>query len=362
MALYKPRNRKNYVYEFEIRGNRFSGSTGTGNRREAEKIVDELKNEARARLSEQAKFTSSGPMSFEIASSRYWLEIGQHLANSNDCWRHLGWLQAEIGKHVTLDKITDSTVALLVATRRRQGVSNATVNRSVTGPLRAILARAKRVWKVPVTDIEWRMHWLKEARERIREASRQEESIILAAMRDDYTPAVRFAFLTGCRRAEIVGLTWQCVDFFGRTISVTGKGDKTRIIPITQAVYDLLWKEKDHHPTAVFTYVVKATRKHLDLVRGERRPITIEGFKTAWRRFKAEGVTNFRFHDTRHTAATRTLRSGNMKVVQQMLGHEDITTTAKYAHAMLDDLRAAMEAANPTQNPKRRRKKLAKMI
>lgn len=125
-----------------------------------------------------------------------------------------------------------------------------------------------------------------------------------------------------------------------------GKGDKKRVIPMTATVYDLLWELRDNHPVAVFTYVVQATRKHLKLVRGERRPITIEGFKTAWRRYRAgAGVEDFRLHDTRHTAATRTLRTGNLKVVQQMLGHEDIATTAKYAHAMLDDMRVAMEAA-----------------
>ena len=81
------------------------------------------------------------------------------------------------------------------------------------------------------------------------------------------------------------------------------------------------------------------------------RPITKEGFKTEWRRsLHRSGVENFRFHDTRHTAATRTLRTGNLKVVQQMLGHENIATTAKYAHAMVDDMRAAMEAANSIQS------------
>jgi integrase len=362
MAVYKPKGRANYSYEFQLQGHRFSGSTGTGNKREAEKVVERLKAEKKAELAEQAKFTAEGPMSFEIAASRYWLEIGQHLANSVDCFRNLGWLQGEIGKHTTLDKITDSKVALMVATRRGQGLSNASVNRYVIEPLRGLMRRAARVWKVPVADIDWRQHWLKEAQERIREASRDEEAKLLSAMRGDYAPAVRFAFLSGCRRAEIVGLTWQHVDFFGRRFTVTGKGDKTRTIPMTQAIYDLLWQEKDHHATAVFTYVVKATRKRTDLVRGERRPITMEGFKTAWRRFKPDDVTNFRFHDTRHTAATRTLRAGNLKVVQQMLGHTDIATTAKYAHAMVEDMRAAMEAANPIQNPKPTRRKAAKKL
>lgn len=351
MSLYKPKGRTNYSYAFEISGHRFSGSTGTGDRREAKKIVEQLKREKKDEIAKQAKFTAEGPMSFEIAASRYWTETGQHLANSVDCFRYLGWLERQIGRHTTLDKITDSKVALMVVTRRGEGVSNATVNRSVIEPLRGLVRRAARVWKVPVAGIEWGDHWLREPQERIREASRDEETKLLTAMRDDYAPAVRFAFLTGCRRAEIVGLTWQRVDFFGKTFTVIGKGDKTRTIPMTTPVYDLLWQEKDHHATAVFTYVVKATRKHLELVRGERRPITMEGFKTAWRRYKADsGVENFRFHDTRHTAATRTLRTGNLKIVQQMLGHEDIATTAKYAHAMLDDMRTAMEAANNIQS------------
>jgi integrase len=357
MSLYKPKGRANYSYAFEIRGHRFSGSTGTGNRREAEKVFEQLKREARQKLAQADQFTAAGPMTFEIAASRYWLEVGQHLANSDTCFRDLGWLQGQIDKHTTLDKITDNTVALLVATRRGQNVSNATVNRSATGPLRAIMHRAQSVWKVPVGDVTWRQHWLKEPRERVREASRDEEVKILAAMRDDYAPAVHFAFLTGCRRAEIVGLTWQCVDFFGRTVTVTGKGDKTRTIPMTQAVYDLLWQEKDHHATAVFTYVVKRVNKDMNLVRGARQPITMEGFKTAWRRFKPDDVQNFRFHDTRHTAATRTLRTGNLKVVQQMLGHDDIATTAKYAHSMIDDMRAAMEAANSIPTSIRKKKK-----
>ena len=60
---------------------------------------------------------------------------------------------------------------------------------------------------------------------------------------------------------------------------------------------------------------------------------------------KAAGIKDFRFHDLRHTAATRALReSGNLKVVQQLLGHADIATTARYAHAMTDDVRDVMEA------------------
>jgi integrase len=103
----------------------------------------------------------------------------------------------------------DSMIAAMVATRRASGVSNATVNRTATVPLRAVMTRAKKTWKVPVADIDWRRQLLKEPKERVREASLDEERRLLAAMRNDYAPAVQFAILTGCRRMEIVDLVWS---------------------------------------------------------------------------------------------------------------------------------------------------------
>lgn len=82
------------------------------------------------------------------------------------------------------------------------------------------------------------------------------------------------------------------------------------------------------------------------MVRGERYPITYEGLKTAWRRHGARkaGIEDFRLHDMRHTAAIRLGRKANIKVVQKLLRHTDIATTAKYMHVFDEDVRAAMEA------------------
>ena len=60
---------------------------------------------------------------------------------------------------------------------------------------------------------------------------------------------------------------------------------------------------------------------------------------------KRAGVVDFRIHDLRHTGATRTLRaSKNLRAVQEMLGHADIKTTMRYAHALVDDVAEAMTA------------------
>ncbi|WP_245290392.1 site-specific integrase [Shinella sp. DD12] len=194
---------------------------------------------------------------------------------------------------------------------------------------------------------------LDERQERIREASPDEEDAILSELSRGYDIAVRFAFLSGCRRMEILGLEWSMVDFFTRNFRVIGKGNKERVIPMSEEIYTLLWAEKDHHQTSVFTFVAARTRKKEGLERGKRYPLTESGLKTAMRRAVPKaGVADFRFHDTRHTAATRVLRKSNLRVAQLLLGHSDVKTTTKYAHALNDDIRAALDAASrPTKNP-----------
>src|SRR5829696_2588035 len=74
-----------------------------------------------------------------------------------------------------------------------------------------------------------------------------------------------------------------------------------------------------------------------------RRPITDGGFKTRWRRHVRDAgiAEGFRRHDTRHTAGTRYVRAtGNLKGAQRLLGHARIETTTRYAHVLLEDIRA----------------------
>jgi integrase len=100
----------------------------------------------------------------------------------------------------------------------------------------------------------------------------------------------------------------------------------------------------------VFTYLCQRSSKKLGRTKGERYPVSYEGMKTAWRRKRVKvGAADMRFHDNRHTAATRLVRrTGNLKAAQKLLGHADISTTARfYAHVDMDDLRNLMEGETP---------------
>lgn len=343
MPVYKKAGRTFYSYDFRYRGQRFSGNTGCETKRDAKRFEDAERTRLKAATNDLTK-----PINFMTASSLYWDQVGQFLVNRDDCERALAWLQGQIGNPTLVKAISDADVAKAVARRRGEGVSPSTVNRSVTEPLRAILRRARRVWKQTVQDIDWKMHLLPEPEERVREATGEEEKSALNRTRPDYWPAIRFAFLTGCRRAEIVGLQWTAVDFFNNQFTVTGKRGRSRKIPMTAAVRSLLWSLKDQHPTSVFTYVVRRPRgEHR---KGDRAPITMEGFKTEWRRHGKKGVSNFRFHDTRHTAASRLVRAtGNLKLAQKLLGHTELATTSRYSHVTDGDLRAGLEAMVHTE-------------
>jgi integrase len=215
----------------------------------------------------------------------------------------------------------------------------------VIEPLRQILNRARLIWKEPISEIAWKTHTLKEPRERVRELKAEEEAKLFAVLRNDYHPILRFALLTGLRLSEIPRLRWDDIDWGGRQITVLGKGNKLATIPMPPDVRDLLWQLHNHHAEAVFTYVAARARQGRE--RGDRYPITRSGLQIAFRRaVTAAGIPNFRFHDNRHTAATRVLRAGgNLKVVQKMLRHENIATTAKYAHVQDEDVMVAMQAA-----------------
>lgn len=369
MSVYRPKSSKTgefaspfYHYDFQHRGHRFHGSTECRVKRDAEKVEQRKRIEARSYVASLGEKTDA-PMTFDVAADQFWEQKGKfYHGNARDTFEaSIWWLVGAIGADTLITDIDSNMVARVIARRRGEIaknrtkvvdgvrvprlVTNGTVNRTVTEPLRTILRRARRVWQLPVQDIVWADHMLKEPKERVREASDDEEARILAALPPDYQTVVRFALVSGCRLAECVGLLWSDIDWGGRQLTVRGKGDKTASIPLTRGMRELLFPLQGQHETKVFTYECMKSRG--DRKKGDRRPITYEGLKTTWRRSIAKtGVTNFRFHDNRHTAATRLLRSGaNLKQVQHLLRHEDIATTTKYAHVTNEDLRSAMEAA-----------------
>ncbi|GAB6842311.1 integrase [Methylorubrum rhodinum] len=344
MSVYRPKGSPYYHYDFQFRKRRFSGTTGRRKKPEAREYEQRVKEEAK-RAAENESAAAIGEMTINAAALRFWNEKAQHYrGNAKKTFKaSLAWIVTQAGPDRKLSEIRGTVIADLVARRRGDGVSPATVNRTVTEPLRRVLNRARVAWEIELPLIEWKVYRLKEPDERVREMRDDEQPVILSAMPEGYRDLVRFALMSGCRLAECVNLRWSDVDWGKREISILGKGDKKASIPLTTDMRALLFPLRTHHPERVFTYPVRKKRG-LRAV-GDRLPITYEGMKTAWRRARGPAeVDGFRFHDLRHTAATRLLRSGaNIMAVRNLLRHTDVATTAKYAHVTMDDLRESME-------------------
>lgn len=362
MSVYKPKNSPYFQYDFQVGGQRFYGSTGKTNRREATE-AERLKRQSAKAALKAAQAAKGGPLTINEATARYWAEVGQHHANADTTFTDLARLVKYLGPTKLMSDITDNDITELVRWRRAQRrwgkdadaegnpmpfVSPATVNRSTTLVLKKVFTRAKK-WRYSFPDEPvWRDHWLDEPKERVRELKRSESAALELATRSDYASVLEFAHATGLRLNECL-LKWSAVDWDTGWISTLGKGSKTVRTALTPTVRAILEPLRGHDPDWVFTYQASRTVRKSKTVsartRGQRYPITYEGLKSQWKRIRTTaGVENFRFHDFRHDVGTKLLRmTGNLKTVQKALNHADIKTTTRYAHVLDEEVAADME-------------------
>lgn len=143
---------------------------------------------------------------------------------------------------------------------------------------------------------------------------------------------------TGIRLSELVGLTINSVEFDERTIKVTGKGNKERIIPLNDDVVSSLEKYLKSRPE-VETDHLFVSRKGNGLCSGSVYHLIKNYLKAAGIKKEKVGV-----HSLRHTFGTSLLNKGvNLVVIQELMGHKNLETTRRYLHTNNVDLRNAVE-------------------
>jgi hypothetical protein len=273
-----------------------------------------------------------------------------------------------LGKDTRLDSIDDARIVALVAEARSmycfgkpqfadgrsRKLSNSTINRAILQPLKAIFRRANLIWRYPLPSApQWREHMLREPQERVRELHRHEQEALERSIRSDYRPWFDFLRISGRRAAETL-IRWSEVNWEAGEISSLGKGARRVWTPITPSIRVILEACKGHNEEFVFTFVAQRSRN--GRVAGERYPLTYSGIFTQWRRNRAlSGVKDFRLHDNRHDTATKLLRqTKNLKLVQRVLNHANISTTAKYAHVMDDEVAEALERSTKSRKISRK--------
>lgn len=207
----------------------------------------------------------------------------------------------------------------------------ATINRHLS-VLRCLLRRAKKLKylrEVPDFEMgrepEGRLRYLEhDEAVRLLDACRQSRNQLLWAI-------VTVALNTGMRRGEILGLQWERVDLArGVFLLEQTKNGRRREVPMNQAAYDALASLPER---AEFGPVFHGKN-------GEAWGTIATAFANALRRAK---ITDFRFHDLRHTFASWLVMDGaTLQEVKELLGHQTISMTLRYAHLAPGRLRNAV--------------------
>jgi integrase len=182
-----------------------------------------------------------------------------------------------------IPSLTSSRIAEAIARRRAEKshdepITNATVNRTLTELLRRILLHVVNVWERPAHKVIWKDLLLDEPKERVRELRDHEQEKLWQNMRADYLPAIAFFIASGCRLKEVVTLRKDWFDWTERLLTIHGKGDKRRVIPISNEMAAIVRPLWDDHPVFVFTYVSRRVQRHPKsgklIPKGNRFPLT----------------------------------------------------------------------------------------
>ena len=151
---------------------------------------------------------------------------------------------------------------------------------------------------------------------------------------------------SGLRISECQNLTWDRIDVNAKLVRVLGKGNKERIVPLTESFIDRIANfkqmeaEAGHLPTATGYVFLSEDGKPFGL-RTLRNDIHDLLREIGW-----EGKASP--HVLRHSFATHLLENGaEIMSVKEMLGHSNISTTQVYTHVNAERLRAAFKKTHP---------------
>ena len=285
----------------------------------------------------------------DLACGSWWEAKGKHLRSHATVIYQLANLAEGLGKTRPLQDLRLADIDAYIA-RRRATVKNASVNRETALLRRVIEWHDARGFDVPA--IAWKETKLREAKPVTRTLALDEEARLFSKLPDSLKPIVEFALLSGQRKAEIVTLRWADVDFPNMRATVWAKGQRPHSFPLTPRMVALI-ANQPKVCAQVFTYVAERSSPRradrVQRIKGQRYPFSAQGWDRKWRRaLKDAGIEDYRFHDNRHTAATRT---GSIEIANRLLGHSDFRTTQRYFHTAENEVREALIASESRNSP-----------
>ncbi|MDD5414779.1 MAG: site-specific tyrosine recombinase XerD [Smithellaceae bacterium] len=269
-------------------------------------------------------------------------------AYGRDLNRYLSFLEQKgltDARSVLPQMVVDFLVQL-----KSEGLSANSMNRSLAA-LRGFykyLLREKVLEASPLDHIELAKVWM-----RLPDTVSKEEMALILSQPGDQTPSalrdsaiLELLYATGLRVSELISLTMNSINWQVGFLIVMGKGSKERVVPVGKTAYDCVRRYVDEARPAF------AKSKATDVLFLTRfgRAFTRQGlWKIIIAYAKKAGLQkNVHPHTFRHSFASHLLEGGaDLRAVQVMLGHSDISTTQIYTHVTKDRLKEIHRKYHP---------------
>lgn len=321
MSLFKRKDSSFWWVKITLDGRKLQRSSGTDDKIKAQEFHDRLK----AQMWEQNRIGVKAQRSWKEAVVR-WLSETSEKATHKEDKRKLIWLDVFLGDKM-LDEITLDVIDSIRAAKLKEAAKS-TTNRYLA-LVRAILLRAKDEWEW--IDKTPKIRLFKETASRERSLTREQAGRLLDELPEHQRDVVLFALATGLRQSNVLRLEWSQVNLEQRHAWIHAWQSKNRrpiAIPLNDTAFAVLLRQKGKHLARVFTF--------------QGKPLNSANTR-AWKQALIRaGITDFRWHDLRHTWATWQRQAGTpTHELQRLGGWRTGAMVERYAHLAPEQLAVA---------------------
>ncbi len=214
--------------------------------------------------------------------------------------------------------------------QRLKAVSPATVNREIAC-MKCVFSKCIE-WELIRDNPAKKIRLLKENNCRVRYLDKDEITTLLSNSSNKLRNLIVFAISTGMRKGEIQNMRWEDIAFKNDVITLPKtKNGEVRRVPMSTNVKDMLLNMKEHSRSEV-VFCDEETGQSYNFRKS---------FETA---LKKSNITDFHFHDLRHTFASHLVMAGvDLNTVRELLGHKSLLMTIRYSHLSQDHKKRAVE-------------------
>jgi integrase/recombinase XerC len=263
-------------------------------------------------------------------------------------------LLESLAENTSLESVKNTQIRRYIATLHGRGLSGKTIARSLSAwrGYYDYLVHHKGYTQNPVTGLR-----APKSAKTLPQALSTDQAVKFVDIKGDGLlerrdhAILELFYSSGLRLAELVNLDIDMLDFSEGTVTVTGKGNKTRIVPMGNHAMNaiqtwlqsrILIKIADSNPNALFV-----------TQQGKRiTPRAVQYRVKEWS-IKQGINTSMHPHLLRHSFATHVLQSSqDLRAVQEMLGHANISTTQIYTHLDFQHLATIYDIAHPRARKK----------